>query len=75
MTEFPPPHVDFRTNILIGDAGGSMFDFSRGGNMVSDGDETTAVFNDMWSDGQLSGGAQGGKDLFVFKDNGSTNLI
>lgn len=34
------------------------------------------VINDMWGDGQLSGGAQGGKDLFVFKDNdGANNTI
>jgi hypothetical protein len=32
------------------------------------------VINEMWGDGQLSGGAQGGKDLFVFKDNGSMTV-
>jgi Ca2+-binding RTX toxin-like protein len=32
------------------------------------------VSNDMWGDGQLSDGAQGGADLFVFKNVGSMTV-
>ena len=32
------------------------------------------VSNDMWGDGQLSDAAQGGKDLFVFRDAGSMTV-
>ena len=50
---------------------------------VSQGDDTliagtaapgSTVSNDMWGDGQLSDRAQGGKDLFVFKDVGSMTV-
>src|SRR3979411_1252930 len=34
----------------------------------------STVSNDMWGDGQLSDGARGGKDLFVFKDTGAMTV-
>jgi hypothetical protein len=33
-----------------------------------------SVNNDMWGDGQLSDRAQGGADMFVFKDVGSMTV-
>ena len=67
MTEFPPPHVDFRTNILIGDAGGGMFDHSKGGDDTFIGGVDPAN-NTMYGDAvaNMSEHAQGGNDTFSF---------
>jgi hypothetical protein len=59
-------------NFLYGDAL-SLSDCSKGGNDVLYAGTAAAggtVNNVMWGDGFLSGGAEGGKDQFVFRDDG-----
>ena len=58
--------LDTSTNILIGDAGGSMFDFSRGGNDTFTGGNFSAT-NIFFGDaaGSLFDFAQGGDDTFT----------
>jgi hypothetical protein len=60
------------SNILYGDAE-SMSGSAKGGNdalIAGTAAAGSTVSNDMWGDGQLSDRAEGGKDLFVFKDIG-----
>src|SRR5258707_11444591 len=56
---------DPNTNILIGDAGGSMFDFSRGGNdtFTTGGSFDTTFYGD--AAGRMFDFAQGGDDTFT----------
>jgi hypothetical protein len=64
------------TNILFGDAE-SLSGSAKGGNdtlIAGTAASGSTVVNDMWGDGQLSGAAQGGADLFVFKDAGSMTV-
>jgi hypothetical protein len=61
------------TNTFFGDAQ-SLSGSAKGGNDTLIAGTTGAggtVTNDMWGDGQLQGSAQGGTDMFVFKDAGS----
>ena len=59
--------VDFSTNILIGDAGGSMFDHSKGGDNTLIGG---VLSNTMYGDpvANMSGHAQGGNDTFSHRN-------
>jgi hypothetical protein len=64
------------TNILFGDAE-AMSGSAKGGDdtlIAGTAAPESMVSNDMWGDGQLSDGAQGGTDLFVFKDAGSMTV-
>jgi hypothetical protein len=59
-------------NFLYGDAL-SLSGSSKGGNDTLYAGTTApdgTVSNDMWGDGLLLNGARGGRDQFVFKDNG-----
>ena len=59
-------------NFLCGDAF-LMSGSAKGGNDILYAGSAApgcSVKNDMWGDGQLSDFAQGGADLFVFKDDG-----
>ena len=59
-------------NFLYGDAL-SLSGASEGGNdtlYAGTAAPASTVINDLWGDGQLSSWAQGGKDQFVFKDDG-----
>ncbi len=59
------------TNTLYGDAY-DMSGNAKGGNnvLIAGTKDVGGVVNDMWGDGHLSGSARGGRDLFVFADNG-----
>ena len=64
------------SNILFGDAE-FMSGSAKGGDDTLFAGTTApggTVSNVMWGDGQLSDRAQGGEDLFVFKDVGSMTV-
>jgi len=64
------------SNILFGDAR-VMSGSAQGGDDTLQAGTAVAggtVSNEMWGDGQLSDSAQGGTDLFVFKDDGSMTV-
>jgi hypothetical protein len=60
------------SNILFGDAS-SLSGFAEGGDdtlFAGTAAPNGMVSNVMWGDGSLLGGAHGGRDLFVFRDDG-----
>lgn len=60
------------SNFLCGDAL-QMSGAATGGNDIlyaGNAAPGCTVINDMWGDGQLSDFAEGGQDLFIFKDDG-----
>src|SRR5258708_25338466 len=62
---------------LLGGAAQHLSGSTQGGNDTLDAGTAApgrTVSNDMWGDGQLSDSAQGGADLFVFKDVGSMTV-
>ncbi len=68
---------------LIGGSGSANFlrgdsyvlqDNAKGGNDVLIAGTGLGVLNNMWGDGALTESAQGGADLFVFKDSGSMTV-
>jgi Ca2+-binding RTX toxin-like protein len=64
------------TNTLFGDAA-SLSGFAKGSDdtlIAGTAAPGSTVSNDMWGDGQLSDLAQGGADLFLFKDAGSMTV-
>ena len=64
------------SNFLCGDAL-QMSGSAKGGNDILYAGSAApgcTVINDMWGDGQLSDFAQGGKDQFIFKDDGSMTV-
>ncbi len=63
-------------NIIYGDAKVLSNSAKGGDDIIYAGRSlyVDGVVNDIWGDGQLTGSAKGGKDLFVFKDDGSLTV-